>query len=786
MKENFSLRRSDMEKVKRKPTTKTKTSSSSAAVENVRFHALNPRRTDVADVTGIMAPGEGSRAAAAKATLSSAMMSHTDDLESDDEAARNTTGPLVPREWYADEDHIGYDLSGQRISKAQRGDAIDKFVKSASDPLAYKWTIYDEENDEEVVLSKRDVQIIKNLHNGTFAHPEFDPYSDDYNTTGLLTSEVEPHSLHSGTEPKRRFLPSRWEELRINSIVRAIRSGQYQRQKDLERKSKENSKPRVYLMWGDDGNAIGSALGGAVKGAPPPLPAPKLPPPGHAASYNPPSEYLFSDEEKAAWESSKPIDRPLDFIPRRLSSLRQVPAYEKLIKERFERCLDLYLAPRGLGRRDANVTPESLLPKLPDPTELKPFPNAIATTFLGHTGRVRSISTDPTGQYLASGGDDGVLRVWDISLGKLMRSWKLAKSDDGAIHSVAWGPNPAIQCIAACIGNRLVFVNPGTVTRFSCQTTFAILRVPEEENNEEGGEGEGESYTKSSKKAKKKTSDEEEKNESKEEEKDDDENTSSSSTPGLRMATWRNVVPVLSPEALLTKDTHGSIIDVDLPYPVKTVSWHRKGDYCVTVSPSAPVGAVMIHQLSRRDSQSPLKSNPGKVQCAAFHPRKARLFVANQRTVRVYDLLKEPVLLLQKLESGVQWISSMDVHPSGEHLIVGSYDHRVVWFDLDLSSSPYKTLRYHAQSVRRASFHQGGGYPLMASSSDDGSVHVFHARVFTGDYLQNPILVPVKILRGHTVGSDGLGVLDCVWHPQQPWLFSSGSDGKIILWQNLN
>ena len=776
---------------RRRPNPSKTTKPSSTTVENVRFHALNPRRSDVAEVTGTMAPGEGSRAAAAKSTLSSMMLSHTDDLESDDEAARNTTGPLVPREWYADEDHIGYDLSGQRIAKAQRGDAIDKFVKSASDPLAYRWTIYDEENDEEVVLSKRDVQIIKNLHNGTYAHPEFDPYSDDYNTTGLLTSEVEPHSLHSGTEPKRRFLPSRWEELRINSIVRAIRSGQYQRQKELERQSRENLKPRVYLMWGDDGNAIGSALGGAVKGAPPPLPAPKLPPPGHAASYNPPSEYLFSEEEKTAWESSRPVDRPLDFIPRRLSSLRQVPAYEKLIKERFERCLDLYLAPRGLGRRDANVTPESLLPKLPDPTELKPFPNAVATTFLGHTGRVRSISADPTGQYLASGGDDGVLRVWDVSLGKLVRSWKIAKGDDGPIHCVAWGPNPAVQCIAACVGNKLVFVNPGCVTRFTSQSTFAILRVPPVDNDEEE---QGEASNKSSsKKAKKKSTakDEEEEGEetkeSKEEEEGGEKNNESSSTPpGLRMATWRGLVTLLDPESLLSQNTHGVVIEVDLPYPVKFVSWHRKGDYCVTVSPSAPVGAVMIHQVSRRDSQSPLKSNPGKVQCAAFHPRKARLFVANQRTVRVYDLLKEPVLLLQKLESGVQWISSLDIHPSGEHLIVGSYDHRVVWFDLDLSSSPYKTLRYHTQSVRKASFHQGGGYPLMASSSDDGSVHIFHARVFTGDYLQNPILVPVKILRGHSVGSDGLGVLDCMWHPQQPWLFSAGSDGKIILWQNLN
>jgi len=56
--------------------------------ENVRFHALNPRRTDVVDVTGVMAMGEGSRAAAAKSLISTAMHSHTDDLESDDEAAR--------------------------------------------------------------------------------------------------------------------------------------------------------------------------------------------------------------------------------------------------------------------------------------------------------------------------------------------------------------------------------------------------------------------------------------------------------------------------------------------------------------------------------------------------------------------------------------------------------------------------------------------------------------------------------------------------------------------------
>lgn len=36
----------------------------------------------------------------------------------------------------------------------------------------------------------------------------------------------------------------------------------------------------------------------------------------------------------------------------------------------------------------------------------------------------------------------------------------------------------------------------------------------------------------------------------------------------------------------------------------------------------------------------------------------------------------------------------MDVHPSGDHLIIGSLDRRMIWFDLDLSNTPYKTLKY--------------------------------------------------------------------------------------------
>ena len=114
-------------------------------------------------------------------------------------------------------------------------------------------------------------------------------------------------------------------------------------------------------------------------------------------------------------------------------------------------------------------------------------------------------------------------------------------------------------------------------------------------------------------------------------------------------------------------------------------------------------------------------------------------------------------------------------------MIVGSLDRRAVWFDLDLSATPYKTLKYHERALRSVCFHNR--YPLMASASDDGAVHVFHSMVYS-DLMRNPLLVPVKILRGHGIVKK-FGVLTCRFHPTQPWLFTGGADGRIFLYQDI-
>jgi len=218
-------------------------------------------------------------------------------------------------------------------------------------------------------------------------------------------------------------------------------------------------------------------------------------------------------------------------------------------------------------------------------------------------------------------------------------------------------------------------------------------------------------------------------------------------------------------------------IKLEIPHQreIKKVVWHYKGDYLATVSPDAGRGAVLVHQLTKGHSQNPFSKSKGIIETVSFHPTKPFFFVATQRFIRIYNLVKQQ--LSKKLQPTVKWISAIAIHPSGDHVIMGSYDKKVAWFDLDLSTKPYKLMRYHKMAVRSVSFHQK--YPLFASTSDDGTVHIFHGTVYS-DLLKNPLIVPLKVLRGHEI-IDEFGVLDCVFHPLQPWIFSAGADKTIRL-----
>ncbi|XP_048848818.1 ribosome biogenesis protein bop1 [Brienomyrus brachyistius] len=618
---------------------------------------------------------------------------------SDEEDIRNTVGN-IPMEWYQDYPHIGYDLDGKKIYKPIRNkDELDEFLDKMENPDYWR-TVHDKMTGADIRLSDEQVSLVHRLQRGNFgdaSFSEYEPYVD------FFSSETMIHPVTNRPADKRSFIPSLIEKEKVSRLVHAIKMGW------IKPRQPKESGLQLYDLWAkEDPNSI---LGRHKMH----VPAPKIKLPGHEESYNPPPEYLLTEEEKLAWEQQDPEEQKLNFLPQKFACLRTVPAYSRFIHERFERCLDLYLCPRQRKMR-VNVDPEDLIPKLPKPRDLQPFPTVQSLVYRGHSNLVRCISVSPGGQWLASGSDDCTVRLWEICTGRCMKTIEVG----GAVKSIAWNPNPAICLVALSFNQTVLLLNPGLGDKLVCSTTDQLIASyvePEEEKEQS--------------------------------------------------VQWQ-----LPEDQDVEK---GVRLIINHPKSVRQLTWHSKGDYLATVMPDNSNTQVLIHQITKRRSQNPFRKNKGLVQCVSFHPIRPYFFVATQRYIRIYNLIKQE--LMKKLSANCKWISSMAIHPAGDNVICGSYDSRLAWFDLDLSTKPYKVLRHHKKALRGVAFHKT--YPLFASASDDGSVIVCHGMVYN-DLLQNPLIVPVKVLKGHTITQD-LGVLDVAFHPSQPWVFSSGADHTVRL-----
>lgn len=636
--------------------------------------------------------------------------------DSDAPATTNTIGN-IPLSFYDSYPHIGYDINGKKIARPAKGEALDSLLDSIDVPKG--WTgLTDPATGKPLQLSQEELEILRKIQMNEVPEEGYDPYPA---MVEYFSGKLEVMPLSAAPEPKRRFVPSKHEAKRVMKIVRAIREGRILPYKPPPTEDKdEDLEIKTYDVWANETPRPAHIMN---------IPAPKLPPPGYEESYHPPPEYLPNRAEIEAWENLDEEDRDKDFLPINHESLRKVPGYDKFVKEKFERCLDLYLAPR-IRRNKLNIDPETLLPKLPSPEELRPFPTTCAIVFCGHEGRVRSLAVDPSGVWLASGGDDGTVRIWELLTGRQI--WHIKLGEDEAVNVVRWRPGTEVTVLAAATGEDVFLMIPPI---FNPEIGIASQEILD------AGWGFAASSGLNGAVSKKESA-----------------------------AKW-----IRPTQARLLEE--GVLVKITLRNTVKVISWHRRGDYFATVSPQGQSTAVAIHTLSKHLSQLPFRKLKGLAQYAQFHPSKPIFFVATQRTIRSYDLSKQ--VLLKILQPGARWISSFDVHPGGDNLIVGSYDRRLLWHDLELSATPYKTLRYHPKAIRAVRFHQGG-LPLFADASDDGTLQIFHGKVVS-DLMENATIVPLKVLKGHTVKRE-LGVMDLDWHSREPWCVSAGADGTCRLW----
>ena len=308
-------------------------------------------------------------------------------------------------------------------------------------------------------------------------------------------------------------------------IVRAIRQGKIVK--------KPPPKPRAltasYDVWSSD--PVGQ---GDVK---PPgtqhIPAPKLKLPEHDESYNPPAEYLPTEEEIKEWDELDEEDREKNYLSKKYPSLRLVPAWGQFIKERFERCLDLYLAPRVQKQR-LNIDPDSLIPKLPSPKDLRPFPTRIGVVYEGHTDRIRATSIDPTGMWVATGSDDGTVRIWEIRTGREVWKWTHPHTgSDDVVYSMAWNPVKDVGVLAVAVGDTVYLIVPPVWTGQKADNMKDLC--------EKGFHAEG---------------------------------SNKSEAAGVKWSRGKNDEVVLIVKTLNT---------------VRELTWHRRGDYFATVAPQGNI-----------------------------------------------------------------------------------------------------------------------------------------------------------------------------------------------------
>lgn len=100
-------------------------------------------------------------------------------------------------------------------------------------------------------------------------------------------------------------------------------------------------------------------------------------------------------------------------------------------------------------------------------------------------------------------------------------------------------------------------------------------------------------------------------------------------------------------------EDEGVLLRISVRSTVKVINWHRRGDYFTTVSPSGQRSSVAIHTLSKHLTQIPFRKLSGLAQTAAFHPLRPLFFVATQRAIRCYDLMK--LELVKVVQPGAKW-----------------------------------------------------------------------------------------------------------------------------------
>jgi len=215
------------------------------------------------------------------------------------------------------------------------------------------------------------------------------------------------------------------------------------------------------------------------------------------------------------------------------------------------------------------------------------------------------------------------------------------------------------------------------------------------------------------------------------------------------------------------------ILSIHHPHTVKTIAIHKKGQYIACVIGGTSKSYCIIHHIPKKKSQNPFKRVRGVIGHVIFHPTQPSIIISTQMRIIIFNLqLNKRV---KTMTVNTKFITSIDIHPNGEHLLVSSFDNKCFWYDLQMGDEPYKTLKMNNGTVRQVRFHKS--LPLFASIGDDAMIQVMHGMVYKS-IVMDATIIPLIKLSGHEKKGQ-LGGTDITFHPFLPWVYSTGADGTI-------
>lgn len=322
----------------------------------------------------------------------------------------------VPTAWYRELAHVGYNLSGKRLLGRSGSDSLSNLLCGIDDRSSWR-QLFDGSSGSSIKLSKADVLLLKRIQASGLP-------MDSFEVSWNLAMDGDGDNAPSSTDPKRRFVPSQCEAKLVARLVRNLR------RQTQSPSSKSQPPANHYDIWGS--------------GAPDPddniksVRVIKASVPANDFSFNPPAEYTAFAGKLTGHKLPK--------------HFRQVCSYSGFTRERFERCLDLYLCPRST-REKVQMSPDELLPNLPPPKLLKPFPEILAQKYTS-AETVKHVSANCSGDLLAVCTNSGSLLIWDVHTGKCAYQFHFGT----ALNSAHWHPGKS-EFLLLTLDSRVILVS---------------------------------------------------------------------------------------------------------------------------------------------------------------------------------------------------------------------------------------------------------------------------------------------------------------------------------------